>query len=43
MVDINKNTRCLTINVSSGSNKQNSTQADCEQFHTIVNFQDSGQ
>ena len=30
MVDINKNTRCLTINVSSGSNKQNSTQADCD-------------
>lgn len=30
MVDINKNTNCLAINVSSGSNKQNSTQADCD-------------
>ena len=30
MVDINKNTNCLAINVSSGSNKQNSIQADCD-------------
>ena len=39
MVDINKNTNCLAINVSSGSNKHKQT---AMQFHTIVNFPDSG-